>query len=147
MNIPGTPRFLLLFTCMSALLLPGVVRAGTEMDRAFGRLERDYKKLREGLKAPSEADRDLYVKKTGEMLVEARRAREMEPEMLPHVPETERAEFLEKFRRDMDTFIVNLGKLEEALKNSQWDEARLQMEALWQNKKDGHKAYMDRKKK
>lgn len=147
MNLLRMRRFLLLLTFLSAFFAPPEVRAGTEMDRTFERLERDYKKLREGLKAPSDSDRDLYVKKAGEMLAEARKAREMEPEMTARVAETERARFLEKFQRDMDVFIDNLGKLEEALKNSQWDEARLRMETLWQNKKDGHKAYIERKKK
>lgn len=115
------------------------------MDRAFGRLERDYKKLKAALEAPKDADRDLYVKKAEEMLLEAKRARDMEPEMIAKVPEAERAQFLERFRNEMDVFITGIVKLEDALKNLRWDEAKKLMEELWQNKKDGHKAFIKRK--
>lgn len=138
----------LVFTvlCASALLTASPVHAATEMDRAFERLEKDFKKLRDALEAPQEADRDQYAKLADNMLVEARKARELDPEMTPNVPEAQRAQFLEHFRHDMDTFIENIGKLSEALKNSKWDEARQLMEALRLDKKEGHKAYREKKK-
>jgi soluble cytochrome b562 len=137
------PRWFLVL--LGALVASSSVEAGTEMDRAFGRLERDFKKLKTALEAPQEADRDFYQQKVEEMLVEARRARGMEPEMMAKVPEAEREQFLERFRNDMDAFIANIEKLQDALKNSRWDEARQVMETLWQNKKSGHKAFMKRK--
>jgi soluble cytochrome b562 len=145
MKIQRLVRFCLL--CAFSLLALSAVEAGTEMDRAFGRLERDYKKLKTALEAPADTDRHLYVKLTGEMLDEARKARELDPEMIAQVAEAEREKFVERFRADMDAFIANIGKLEEALKNSRWDEAKQLMETLWQNKKDGHKAFIKRKKK
>jgi hypothetical protein len=145
MKIPRLIRFGLI--CAFSLLALSAVEAGTEMDRAFGRLERDYKKLKTALEAPTDAGRELYVKITGEMLDEARKARELDPEMISQVPEAEREKFLEGFRAEMDAFIANIGKLEEALKTSRWDESRQLMETLWQNKKDGHRAFIKRKKK
>ena len=142
------PRTLhLLFLCAIVGAAPLSLQAGTEMDRAFGRLERDYKKLKTALEAPVDADRDLYLKRADEMLVEARRAREMEPELMANLPETERAQFLERFRSDMDVFIADIEKLEDALKNLRWEEAKQLMETLWQDKKAGHKAFIKRKDK
>ena len=117
------------------------------MDRAFGRLERDYKKLKTALEAPQESERDLYVQKADEMLAEARRAREMEPEMIANLPEAERPPVLERFRSEMDVFIANIEKLRDALKNQRWDESKQLLETLWQNKKEGHKAFIKRKRK
>lgn len=117
------------------------------MERAFERLERDYKKLKTALESPVDTDRALYVKLTGEMRAEAQKARELEPEMIAGVPEEERTKFLARFRADMDVFIANIGKLEEALKSSRWDEAKQGMATLWQNKKEGHKAFIKQKKK
>jgi len=140
------PRFLL-FVCALALFMPGSAHAGTEMERAFERLQRDYKKLKTALEAPVDADREVYLKITGEMLDEARKARGLDPEMTATVPEADRAKFLESFRTDMDVFIANIEKLQDAVKNSRWDEAKQLMEALWQNKKDGHKAFIKKKKR
>jgi hypothetical protein len=147
MTLPRAPRALFVLFCVFAAMAASALHAGTEMDRAFGRLERDYKKLKAALEAPKEADRDLYVQKAEEMLVEARRARDMEPEMMANLPEAERAQFLARFRSDMDAFIASIEKLDDALKNLRWDEARQVMEVLWQNKKDGHKAFIKRKSK
>jgi soluble cytochrome b562 len=139
MNPPSFSRSLLV--AWGLAIASPTVWAGTEMDRAFERLQRDYKALKTALEAPKEEDLKFYQKKADEMLVEARRAREMEPKMTATVPEAERPQFLERFRSDMDAFIANIEKLEGALKNAQWDEAKTSMETLWQNKKDGHKAY------
>lgn len=146
MNCTRVVSLLFALFCASALLSTSQVQAATEMDRAFERLEKDYKKLRDALEAPQEADRDQYAKLADGMLVEARKARELDPEMTPNVPEAQRAQFLEHFRRDMDTFIENIGKLSEALKNSKWDDARQLMESLRLEKKEGHKAYREKKK-
>lgn len=144
MNFPRATR---LFTVLLALcFLPAVLQAGTEMERAFEKLERNYKKLKTALTAPADADRESYVKWTGEMLAEARRARDLDPAMTASVPEADRAKFLENFRTDMDAFIANISKLEEAVKSSRWDDARAEMETLWQNKKAGHKAFIKKKK-
>jgi cytochrome c556 len=139
---------LLSFVVCSALLLGATaLHAGTEMDRAFGRLERDYKKLKAALEAPQESDRDFYVQKAEEMLAEARQARGMEPEMIANLPEAERTVLLERFRSQMDVFIANIEKLQDALKNQRWDESKQLLETLWQNKKEGHKAFIKRKRK
>lgn len=145
MNIFLT-KFLLL-VCALALFMPASARAGTEMERAFERLQRDYKKLKTALEAPVDADRDVYVKITNEMLDEAKKARGLDPEMLATVPEEDRAKFLESFRTDMDAFIGNIEKLQDAVKNARWDEAKQLMDTLWQNKKDGHRAFIKKKKK
>jgi Cytochrome b562. len=139
MNFPFVSRSLL--AAWGLAIASSTLWAGTEMDRAFERLQRDYKALKTALEAPKEEDLTVYLRKADEMLVEARRAREMEPKMTATVPETERAQFLERFRSDMDVFIANIETLKAALKNARWDEAKTSMETLWQNKKDGHKAY------
>lgn len=139
-------RFLIL-VCAFSLLVPTRASAGTEMERAFERLQRDYKKLKTALEAPVDADREVYVKITNEMLDEARKARGLDPEMLATVPEADRAKFLESFRADMDAFIGNIEKLQGAVKNARWDEAKPLMDTLWQNKKDGHRAFIKKKKK
>jgi cytochrome c556 len=146
MNVSMLTR-LMLAACAFAILTTTAAHAGTEMERAFERLQRDYKKLKTALEAPSDGDREIYLKITGEMLDEARKARDLDPEMMSSVPEAERAKFLENFRADMDAFIANIEKLQDAVKNARWDEAKQAMDTLWQNKKDGHRAFIKKKKK
>lgn len=111
------------------------------MEKTFERLGKAYKKLGEGLKDPREQDKEAYLKLAEEIKSESQKARDMDPKMTQSLPESERAAFLEKFRKDMDKFNTDVDALAAAVKGSQWEDARKAFEALRQAKKDGHKAY------
>ena len=136
------PLGLSLLVSLVAIFSPlAPAKADTPMEAAFERLEKAYKKLGDGLKAPQESAKSTYVALAEQIRKEGGIVRELQPQMIGTLPEAERPAFLERFRKDMDAFNASADKLVEALKNANWDEASKLMQTLRQDKKEGHKTF------
>ncbi len=127
--------FALLFT-----LSPGA-KADTPLEKSFEILEKAFNKLRAGLKAPVEADKDKYVALATIMKTETQVCMGLEPKMKLTLPPDQQEAFLTNYRADMVKFDANVDKLLETLKAGDWNGALAVVELLRHDKGHGHKTY------
>lgn len=116
------------------------------MEENWEKLEEAFKKLNAGLKAPDEKDQKTYLELAEEIQKNAKKNRELDPDMVKNLPDDKKQAFLESFRKDMDEFIAHSDQLVAAIQASNWAEAQKAMESMGKMKKPSHQAYREKKK-
>ena len=135
------PGHLVLLASLFLLCAGAHVQAETPMDRAWEKLEKAFKKLKDGLQEPKDSQKTTYQALVETMLAESARIREMSPQMTKTLPPDQQAAFLEEFKKEMDEFAGHLNALKAAVDGSQWETARQEMSALGSTKKPAHKKF------
>jgi soluble cytochrome b562 len=134
----------LLLTVM--LVAPAIVfaepkkdRPDTDIEKAMDKMAGAYRKLRRQVTDPAQnaASLELVVAvKAG-----ATEARKYTPLKADDLPEPERVAFVENFQRKMDEFLGTAGRLEDALKAGNNDEAARLVAELGKIQKADHKEF------
>jgi soluble cytochrome b562 len=105
------------------------------------RIDEAYKSLRKILRtpetaAPADALAAITILKT-----EATRSRELVPETVTALPETERETALKAYREMMDTLVKTIGELELAVKAGDWTKAGEIARTMQRQKSEGHERF------
>jgi len=133
------------FLLLGLNFMAPAARADTPMEKAWERLEKAFNKLRDGLKDPQDSSKSTYLKLGAIIKEETKITMALDPKMLKNVPAPEQEVFRQSYRRDMAAFDGNVDKLNAALAAGEWVEAQNVMSALAQAKKEGHKAFREKK--
>jgi soluble cytochrome b562 len=135
------PRLVLALFAASLLLQAGLVRADedTELAKHMEVIEKGMKKLKKSLKDSKENAA------SGETAAEIKKAAaacvDLVPVMARKVPETDRAKFVENYKKDMAAFIEAVDKLSAAVKDGKNEEALAIHKQLGEMEDKGHEKY------
>jgi cytochrome c556 len=119
--------------------------AGTQLGQSMKQMGIAYKELADDLKQPQEASKDQYLALAATIKDHAKISRELAPRLAQTLPADQRDAMIQAYQKDMDQFMQDVDSLSDALKNSQWDNARKSMVTLQQEMVDGHKQYRARR--
>jgi cytochrome c556 len=119
--------------------------AGTALEQSMKQMGTAYKELSDDLKQPQDAGKDQYLALVATIRDQAKMARDQTPRLAQTLPADQRDAMVQAYQKDMDKFMQDVDSLGDALKNSQWDDARKLMGALSQEMFDGHKQYRAQK--
>ena len=137
-------RLHLLLTVM--LIAPAIVfaepkkdRPDTDIEKAMEKMAGTYRKLRRQVTDPAQnaASLELVVA----IKADATEARKYPPLKAADLPEADRAAFVENFREKLDEFLVTAGRLDDALKAGNNEEAAGLVAELGKIQKADHKEF------
>lgn len=134
----------LLLTVM--LIAPAIVfaepkkdRPDTDIEKAMGKMAGAYRKLRRQVTDPAQNAASLELVVT--IKAGATEARKYTPLKAADLPEPDRAAFVENFRGKLDEFLGTAGRLEDALKAGNNEEAAGLVAELGKIQKADHKEF------
>ena len=134
----------LLLTVM--LIAPALVcaepkkdRPDTDIEKAMEKMAGAYRKLRRQVTDPAQNAASLELVAT--IKAGATEARKYTPLKAADLPEADRAAFVENFRKKLDEFLVTAGRLEDALKAGNNEQAAALVAELGKIQKADHKEF------
>jgi len=128
------------------LIAPAIVfaqpkkdRPDTDIEKAMEMMSGAYRKLRRQVTDPAQNAASLELVAT--IKTGATEARKHTPLKTADLPEPERAAFVENYQKKMDEFLGTVGKLEDALKAGNNDEAARLVAELGKIQKADHQEF------
>jgi soluble cytochrome b562 len=113
----------------------------TELAKQMETIDEAMKKLRRTLrKAESNKESFDWIEKMEKAAV---KAKDMTPAMASKVPETERAKWVEAYKKDMETMIKTVGEMKAAVKDAKNDKAQELYKTLKTQEDKGHEKYTE----
>ena len=113
----------------------------TELAKQMEVVEEAMKKLRRTLrKAESNAESLEWIDKMEKAAV---KSKDLVPAMAAKLPEAKRAEFVEKYKKDMDVFVKDVVQMRAAVKEGKNDKAQEIYKTLKTHEDEGHKKYTE----
>jgi len=114
-------------------------RPDTDIEKAMEMMSGAYRKLRRQVTDPAQNAASLELVAT--IKAGATEARKHTPLKAADLPEPERAAFVENYQKKMDEFLGTVGKLEDALKAGNNDEAARLVAELGKIQKADHQEF------
>ncbi|MBU3664793.1 MAG: hypothetical protein FGM15_02800 [Chthoniobacterales bacterium] len=118
------------------------LRAGTELESEMKHMKDAYRGLKTAMEAPVEADKQTYLDLAAKLKDAAVAAKELKPEKLSEIPADQQAAFLESYRQQVDELIKLTDSLAQSITAGNWEEAKNQLMAINQSRREGHKEFM-----
>lgn len=110
-----------------------------ELQKHMEVMDESMKKLRRTLRAADQNAESLKL--IGEVKKAAEACKPLVPTMVKDVPAGERDKFVASYRKDLEAFIAEVGKIETAVKAGKNDEANEIYKKLKEMESDGHEKY------
>ena len=113
----------------------------TELAKQMEVIDEAIKKLRRTLrKAESNTESLDWIDKMEKAAV---KSKDLAPALAAKMPEAKRAEFVDKYKKDMEVFIKSVGEMKAAVKDGKNDKAQEIYKALKDQEDKGHEKYTE----
>ena len=139
-----THRVWLALVAIALLLAPAAaVRADedTELAKQMEVIEKGMKKLKKSLKSADENAASAAT--VADIKKAAVASKDLIPALAAKKPEGERAAFTAAYKKDMEAFIAEVDKLDEAVKANKNEEALAVLKKLGEAEDKGHEKYTE----
>ena len=113
----------------------------TELAKQMEVIDSGVKKLRRSLRKAEQNKESLET--IEKVHAAATKSKDMTPAMAAKIPEAERAKWVENYKKDMDTFIKTVEKMQAAVKDGKNDEALKLHQELKKQEDKGHEKYTE----